>query len=146
VTAGNTDIPADDGTPFLLTTTTASPSISLEQQLMDIPSGTTLRCSMDVLVPTQSTTDQVFSVNFQINGQSCASIGGIWTSDWLTISNFPVATFSDDPVDIEIQVSWNNANHYQLDLGLDNLFVWIDTGENADWPLCPPSPEVAADP
>jgi len=98
---------------------------------------------MDVLVPTQTTFDQIFSVNFEIYGQSCASIGGVYTSDWLTISNFAVYTSSNDPVSIEITVTWTNANDYTLDLGLDNLFVWVDTPDNANLGLCPPGPTTS---
>ena len=132
-------IPLDDGTPFLQMTTTSSPQLHISQMLTGIPSGTTLRCSMAALVPTQTTFDQLFTLNFEINGQSCASVGGLWIDPWATYSNFAVTTASDDPVSIEITFTWNNGNNYELDIGLDNLFVWVDSAENAGLDLCPPS-------
>lgn len=132
-------IPADDGTPFFQLTTTASPQVLFSQQILNIPSGTVLRCAFDIYSPTRADPSAIFSANFQINGQSCASVGGLYVDPWTRFSNFPISTVSDGSVDIELTVSWNNPDQDGLYLGLDNLYVYIDSPETSDLPLCPPS-------
>jgi hypothetical protein len=92
-----------------------------------------------MLVPTQSTSDQTFLVDFTINGQSCSSVGGIYTSNWIRASDGFEIPNDDQTVDIQIQIVWFNDNGYQLDLGLDNLYLWVETPDNINSPLCPPT-------